>query len=151
MKRVLSIFDTNSDGKVSFIEFLVGLSKLAAGTDEFQKTKFAFDVYDLNKDGSISNGELFAVMKMMVGNNLNDQQVRKEEKKERRKERSRRKEAEGEAMRREDEDVSVVSAWRGAGDNYFVGCTYTAHTKKLRETGRERTAVCSLFCLVFLL
>lgn len=75
MKRVLSIFDTNGDGRVSFIEFLVGLSKLAAGTDEMQKTKFAFDVYDINKDGHISNGELFAVMKMMVGNNLNDQQV----------------------------------------------------------------------------
>ncbi|CDJ35737.1 protein phosphatase 2b regulatory subunit, putative [Eimeria mitis] len=40
-----------------------------------QKTKFAFDVYDINKDGHISNGELFAVMKMMVGNNLNDQQL----------------------------------------------------------------------------
>lgn len=75
VKRVLSIFDTNSDGKVSFVEFLVGLAKLAAGTDEFQKTKFAFDVYDINKDGSISNGELFAVMRMMVGNNLNDQQL----------------------------------------------------------------------------
>lgn len=75
VKRVLSIFDTNGDGRVSFIEFLVGLSKLAAGTDEMQKTKFAFDVYDINKDGHISNGELFAVMKMMVGNNLNDQQV----------------------------------------------------------------------------
>lgn len=77
VKRVLSIFDTNGDGRVSFIEFLVGLSKLAAGTDELQKTKFAFDVYDINKDGHISNGELFAVMKMMVGNNLNDQQVRR--------------------------------------------------------------------------
>ncbi|XP_026194137.1 calcineurin subunit B [Cyclospora cayetanensis] len=75
VKRVLSIFDTNGDGRVSFIEFLVGLSKLAAGTDELQKTKFAFDVYDINKDGHISNGELFAVMKMMVGNNLNDQQL----------------------------------------------------------------------------
>lgn len=75
VKRVLSIFDTNGDGRVSFIEFLVGLSKLAAGTDETLKTKFAFDVYDINKDGHISNGELFAVMKMMVGNNLNDQQL----------------------------------------------------------------------------
>lgn len=75
VKRVVDIFDTNSDGKVSFIEFLVGLAKLTAGTDEFQKTKFAFDVYDVNKDGYISNGELFSVMKMMVGANLNDQQL----------------------------------------------------------------------------
>jgi len=75
VNRVISIFDTNSDGKVSFVEFLVGLAKLAAGTDESQKVKFAFDIYDLNKDGFISNGELFSVMKMMVGNNLNDQQL----------------------------------------------------------------------------
>lgn len=75
VKRVIDIFDTNSDGKVSFIEFLVGLAKLTVGTDESQKTKFAFDVYDVNKDGYISNGELFSVMKMMVGTNLNDQQL----------------------------------------------------------------------------
>eukprot|EP00922_Rhytidocystis_sp_ex-Travisia-forbesii_P037914 GHVS01056442.1.p1 GENE.GHVS01056442.1~~GHVS01056442.1.p1 ORF type:complete len:179 (-),score=35.03 GHVS01056442.1:2328-2864(-) len=75
VKRVISIFDTNHDGKVSFVEFLVGLAKLAAGTDETQKTKFAFDIYDINKDGFISNGELFTVMKMMVGSNLNDQQL----------------------------------------------------------------------------
>eukprot|EP01068_Selenidium_serpulae_P010301 Selendium_serpulae@DN5426_c0_g1_i2.p3 len=75
VKRVVDIFDTNSDGKVSFIEFLVGLAKLTAGTDEHQKTKFAFDIYDINKDGYISNGELFKVMKMMVGTNLNDQQL----------------------------------------------------------------------------
>jgi len=75
VKRVISIFDTNSDGKVSFVEFIVGLAKLTAGVDESQKTKFAFDVYDVNKDGYISNGELFTVMKIMVGNNLNDQQL----------------------------------------------------------------------------
>lgn len=75
VKRVVDIFDTNSDGKVSFVEFLVGLAKLTAGTDESQKTKFAFEVYDINKDGYISNGELYTVMKMMVGNNLNDQQL----------------------------------------------------------------------------
>ncbi|WBY59863.1 calcineurin subunit B [Plasmodium yoelii yoelii] len=44
-------------------------------TDDFQKKKFAFDIYDINKDGMISNGELFTVMKMMVGNNLNDVQL----------------------------------------------------------------------------
>ncbi|GAB68069.1 calcineurin B subunit isoform 1 [Plasmodium cynomolgi strain B] len=75
VKRVISIFDSNSDGKVSFVEFLVGITKLASSTDDFQKKKFAFDIYDINKDGMISNGELFTVMKMMVGNNLNDIQL----------------------------------------------------------------------------
>ena len=30
----------------------------------------AFKVYDIDRDGYISNGELFLVLKMMVGNNL---------------------------------------------------------------------------------
>ena len=30
----------------------------------------AFKVYDMDRDGYISNGELFIVLKMMVGNNL---------------------------------------------------------------------------------
>ena len=35
----------------------------------------AFKVYDMDRDGFISNGELFLVLKMMVGNNLRDQQL----------------------------------------------------------------------------
>jgi serine/threonine-protein phosphatase 2B regulatory subunit len=35
----------------------------------------AFRVYDMDRDGYISNGELFAVLKMMVGNNLKDTQL----------------------------------------------------------------------------
>jgi serine/threonine-protein phosphatase 2B regulatory subunit len=30
----------------------------------------AFKVYDMDRDGYISNGELFLVLKMMVGSNL---------------------------------------------------------------------------------
>jgi hypothetical protein len=32
-------------------------------------------VYDIDRDGYISNGELFIVLKMMVGSNLKDQQL----------------------------------------------------------------------------
>ena len=35
----------------------------------------AFKIYDMDKDGFISNGELFNVLKMMVGNNLKDAQL----------------------------------------------------------------------------
>lgn len=34
-----------------------------------------FKVYDMDRDGYISNGELFIVLKMMVGGNLKDQQL----------------------------------------------------------------------------
>lgn len=35
----------------------------------------AFKVYDIDRDGFISNGELFLVLKMMVGGNLKDAQL----------------------------------------------------------------------------
>ena len=35
----------------------------------------AFKIYDINQDGYISNGELFTVLKMMVGNNLKEVQL----------------------------------------------------------------------------
>ena len=35
----------------------------------------AFQIYDIDQDGFISNGELFQVLKMMVGNNLKEVQL----------------------------------------------------------------------------
>jgi serine/threonine-protein phosphatase 2B regulatory subunit len=35
----------------------------------------AFKVYDIDRDGFISNGELYIVLKMMVGSNLKDSQL----------------------------------------------------------------------------
>lgn len=45
------------------------------GTNDEEKLKFAFKIYDIDQDGFISNGELFTVLKMMVGNNLTDLQL----------------------------------------------------------------------------
>jgi serine/threonine-protein phosphatase 2B regulatory subunit len=57
------------------LEFVQGLSSLSASSSKEEKLKFAFQIYDINNDGFISNGELFTVLKMMVGNNLNDVQL----------------------------------------------------------------------------
>lgn len=43
--------------------------------DKESKLRFAFRIYDVDNDGYISNGELFQVLKMMVGNNLKDTQL----------------------------------------------------------------------------
>lgn len=72
VKRVIQIFDKNKDGKISFVEFINGLAALSTGADETEKLKFAFRVYDMDEDGYISNGDLFKVLKIMVGNNLTD-------------------------------------------------------------------------------
>ena len=75
MKRVIQIFDKNKDGKISFVEFINGLAALSTTANEESKLKFAFKVYDLDEDGYISNGDLFKVLKIMVGNNLTDRQL----------------------------------------------------------------------------
>ncbi|EFC47888.1 calcineurin regulatory subunit B [Naegleria gruberi] len=75
VKRVISIFDENGDGSVNFKEFIAALSVFNAQGDKQRKLEFAFKVYDIDGDGYISNGELFTVLKMMVGNNLSDVQL----------------------------------------------------------------------------
>ena len=72
VKRVIAVLDKNKDGTISFLEFVQGLNSLSAGADNEEKLRFAFQIYDINNDGFISNGELFTVLKMMVGTNLND-------------------------------------------------------------------------------
>lgn len=49
VQRVISVFDTDGNGTVSFIEFLVGLAKLASGTQEEHKINFAFNIYDVGR------------------------------------------------------------------------------------------------------
>ncbi|KAK9314736.1 hypothetical protein V1522DRAFT_406977 [Lipomyces starkeyi] len=73
--RLIAIFDEDGGGDVDFQEFLTGLSAFSSKGGSDEKLRFAFSVYDMDKDGYISNGELFIVMKMMVGSNLKDQQL----------------------------------------------------------------------------
>jgi len=56
-------------------EFIQALSIFSSKGQKEDKLKFAFRVYDIDNDGFISNSELFTVLKMMVGDNLNDQQL----------------------------------------------------------------------------
>ncbi|NXF06945.1 CANB1 protein, partial [Smithornis capensis] len=64
VQRVIDIFDTDGNGEVDF-----------KGKAQCSATGVAFRIYDMDKDGYISNGELFQVLKMMVGNNLKDTQL----------------------------------------------------------------------------
>jgi len=73
--RMIAIFDEDGGGTVDFQEFVGGLSAFSSRGGRDEKLKFAFKVYDMDRDNYISNGELFLVLKMMVGNNLKDQQL----------------------------------------------------------------------------
>ncbi|KAL1980301.1 hypothetical protein VTN96DRAFT_4359 [Rasamsonia emersonii] len=73
--RMIAIFDEDGGGDVDFQEFVSGLSAFSSKGNKEEKLRFAFKVYDIDRDGYISNGELFIVLKMMVGNNLKDVQL----------------------------------------------------------------------------
>jgi serine/threonine-protein phosphatase 2B regulatory subunit len=75
VQRVISVFDKNNDGKISFYEFIIGLSTLTDSSNKDEKLKFAFQIYDANNDGYISNGDLFHTLKLLTGDNLTDVQI----------------------------------------------------------------------------
>ncbi|KAJ1821069.1 Calcineurin subunit B [Coemansia sp. RSA 2599] len=73
--RLIDIFDADGGGDVDFIEFITGLSTFSSKGQKEEKLRFAFKIYDMDRDGFISNGELFMVLKMMTGNNLTPAQL----------------------------------------------------------------------------
>lgn len=102
LQRVVDVFDSDLSGEVdfkglslfgqksqflevlkwccccllAFLEFVCGLAQFAAVRDNNDaKLEFIFRIYDMDRDGFISNGELFQVLKMMVGKNLTDSQL----------------------------------------------------------------------------
>merc|ERR1712038_527907 len=75
VQRVIEIFDDDGNGEVDFKEFIQGISQFSVKGDKESKLRFAFRIYDIDNDGFVSNGELFQVLKMMVGNNLKETQL----------------------------------------------------------------------------
>lgn len=73
--RIMEVFDSDNSGDVDFQEFITGLSIFSGRSGKDEKLQFAFKIYDIDKDGFISNGELFIVLKIMVGSNLDDTQL----------------------------------------------------------------------------
>ncbi|ODV80545.1 calcineurin subunit B [Suhomyces tanzawaensis NRRL Y-17324] len=73
--RLMDVFDEDGSGTIDFQEFITGLSAFSGKTSKLDKLKFAFKVYDIDRDGYIGNGELFIVMKMMVGKNLKEEEL----------------------------------------------------------------------------
>uniref|UniRef100_A0A8C7X1Q4 Potassium voltage-gated channel interacting protein 2 n=1 Tax=Oryzias sinensis TaxID=183150 RepID=A0A8C7X1Q4_9TELE len=55
-------FDTNKNGSVSFEDFVFGLSIILRGTIN-DRLNWAFNLYDLNKDGCITKEEMLDIMK----------------------------------------------------------------------------------------
>ncbi|XP_041271803.1 Kv channel-interacting protein 2 isoform X1 [Onychostruthus taczanowskii] len=59
---LFNAFDTDHDGSVSFEDFVSGLSTILRGTID-DRLNWAFNLYDLNKDGCITKEEMLDIMK----------------------------------------------------------------------------------------
>ena len=73
--RLMDVFYEDGLGTIDFQEFITGLSAFSGKTSKEEKLRFAFKIYDIDRDGYIGNGELFIVMKMMVGKNLREEEL----------------------------------------------------------------------------
>ncbi|XP_057198392.1 Kv channel-interacting protein 4 isoform X4 [Triplophysa rosa] len=59
---LFNAFDTDHNGSVSFEDFVMGLSILLRGTIQ-EKLNWAFNLYDINKDGYITKEEMLDIIK----------------------------------------------------------------------------------------
>jgi serine/threonine-protein phosphatase 2B regulatory subunit len=88
-QRIISLFHPPPDASVTsssderrirdainFNDFLKMLSVFSESSPVIEKERLAFLLYDIDKDGFISENELFEVMKTMVGDNVNDDDLR---------------------------------------------------------------------------
>ena len=65
-KHVFRIYDSNNDGYVDFVEFMVVFFILSDGSSEEVLTKI-FRLFDVNSDGTITKKELTRLVKDMYG------------------------------------------------------------------------------------
>jgi len=76
VRRVVDTFDKDKSGEIDFMEFVQALTIFtASSTHNDQKLAFIYRLYDVDGDGYISNKDLYYILKVMVGNNLNDVQL----------------------------------------------------------------------------
>eukprot|EP00076_Gallus_gallus_P012114 XP_015128750.2 calsenilin isoform X4 [Gallus gallus] len=59
---LFNAFDADGSGALCFEDFVIGLSVLLRGTAQ-EKLKWAFNLYDINKDGCITKEEMLEIMK----------------------------------------------------------------------------------------
>ena len=74
-QRITSLFQSEDqvDGSfINFRDFLRMLSVFSERAERIEKERMAFRVYDINRDGFISENDLYEVLKTMIGENVSD-------------------------------------------------------------------------------
>jgi len=62
---IFSAIDSNHNGRIELEEYLVYATLISHGTPK-ERLKFLFDIYDINKDGSISFSELVTIVRLQL-------------------------------------------------------------------------------------
>ncbi|XP_060693713.1 lysophosphatidylcholine acyltransferase 2 [Hemiscyllium ocellatum] len=67
LRDVFSLFDRNGDGTIDFREYIIGLVVLCSPANTEETIQFAFKLFDLDKDGYISEEEFAALLRSSLG------------------------------------------------------------------------------------
>eukprot|EP00483_Globobulimina_turgida_P003408 UN03414 len=65
--RVIELFDASSTNQINFRDFVRTLWIFSAKAPKQLKLRFAFEIFDVDNDGKISESDLYYVMTIMVG------------------------------------------------------------------------------------
>jgi len=75
--RVIGLFDQDSSDQINFSRFVQTLSWFHPRASPTEKLKVVFKCYDIDQDSYISEADLFHVLKMLVGPNIEDSKLKK--------------------------------------------------------------------------
>lgn len=76
LNRIVSLFGAETNDEITFRQFVVTLAVFSPKTEIAKKIEFAFRLYDVHGDGYITSDDVLEVLKLMVGDNLPEAQLR---------------------------------------------------------------------------
>jgi len=74
--RIIGLFDQDSSDQINFSRFVQTLSWFHPRASPTEKLQVVFKCYDVDQDSYISENDLFHVLKMLVGANLDDSKLK---------------------------------------------------------------------------